>query len=306
MDLSLNIDNSLQNNDSLLMNRIGNLESIANGELNFEELTDEQKTRAAEAARGFESMFFHMMLKEMKSAMLDEFKDDKTDTFGAETLEGFTDLALSDHMARSGRGIGIAEMVYSQLTGGRQLEPITIEKQDSVSPVALQDMISKAVSDESEDAAQTVNDALKTNFGGTFLERVENRLEQYSDIIKLAAEKFGVSQALIKSIITAESAGRNTAKSGAGAKGLMQLMDGAAKDMGVNNSFDPEENIMGGSKYIGKMLDMFDDNLELALAGYNAGPGNVRKYDGVPPFNETKNYISKVKDYLEYFSGNSD
>lgn len=120
----------------------------------------------------------------------------------------------------------------------------------------------------------------------------------YSSIIKQAAQKYDLPEKLISSVIRQESNFNANVVSGAGAQGLMQLMPGTAKFLGVTNSFDPLQNIMGGAKYIRQMLNQFDGNIEHALAAYNAGPGNVKKHGGIPPFKETQQYVTKVLGYL--------
>lgn len=113
-------------------------------------------------------------------------------------------------------------------------------------------------------------------------------------IINKAAEKYQLPAKLIKSIIKHESNFNPSVVSHAGASGLMQLMPKTAQGLGVTNILDPEQNVMGGSKYLRSMLDKYDGNIQLALAAYNAGPGNVNKYGGIPPFKETQAYVKKV------------
>lgn len=117
----------------------------------------------------------------------------------------------------------------------------------------------------------------------------------YDPIISEASAEYGVDPELVRAVIRAESRFDPMAESGAGAKGLMQLMPILAKELGVQDPFNPRENIFGGVKYLSKLLDRHNGDVTLALASYNAGPRNVDRYKGVPPFEETRGYVKKIR-----------
>lgn len=124
----------------------------------------------------------------------------------------------------------------------------------------------------------------------------------YANYIEQAASQTGLPATLIASVISAESSFNPKAHSGAGAAGLMQLMPDTARGLGVTNPYDPQQNIMGGSKYLADKIKEFNGSIPLGLAAYNAGSGNVKKYGGIPPFAETQSYVKKIMG--DFGSGN--
>jgi len=126
---------------------------------------------------------------------------------------------------------------------------------------------------------------------------------QYDHIIRMLCREHQMDFALVKAVIKAESAFNPHAVSRKGAQGLMQLMPGTARDLMVDDPFDPYDNLRGGVRYLRQMLDTFGGNVTLALAAYNAGPGAVQSSNAVPPYPETRTYVRRVLQYhREYLS----
>jgi len=121
--------------------------------------------------------------------------------------------------------------------------------------------------------------------------------------INAAAASNGIDPALLKGLVSQESGFNPSARSGAGAVGLTQLMPGTAASLGVTNPLDPAQSLQGGAKYLREQLDRFGGDEQLALAAYNAGPGAVQKYGGVPPYAETQNYVTSVMSKAAAFRG---
>lgn len=266
---------------------------------NSDILSLEDKKKAEKAARDFESLFIYLIFKEMRNAMLN--KDDENNAsldFGGDVFDDLGYLELSSQISKTGIGIGIASKIYEKLTG----EKLKGNWENRVEPKFQPKSTGyhKPIENKSQ-SMFNVNNANSTNRTS---KKIIERLSQFSDWIDEASAKFNLPSNLLQAVIAAESAGNPNAVSKAGAKGLMQLIDSTASYVGVKDVFNPKENIHGGARYLREMLDMFGGNLELALAAYNAGPGNVMKYNGIPPFRETQNYVQRVKRYISHFTIN--
>lgn len=185
------------------------------------------------------------------------------------------------------------DTIHLVMSGGKLSLPLTrierIVDDEIVAPEVVEE-VKKIVEEE----------------GGVFPKRSWHYSEEsqplwqskYNDIIIAAGKKFDVDAALISAVIKAESDYNPRIVSNKGARGLMQLMPATAARFGVTNAFDPEENIHAGTRYLRWLLKTFDGNADLAVAAYNAGEGNVWKYEGVPPFRETVNYINRIAKHI--------
>jgi len=270
---------------------------ITNDHKHFSEVnnrfTSEEKTKLAKAVKDFESLMTSMMLKSMSETTEGMFGDEN---LGGGVFDSIFQSEIASYMTKS-RSLGIADIMYKKLTG----EPL------NPSPVSDSN-IEKKISEPKPEPELSKPEKIKTKIDNvspsvTPSSKSVSRLDKYEDYISQAAEQFGIDKNIIKSVILAESGANEKAVSVAKAKGLMQLIDSTARSVGVNNVWDPKQNIFGGTKYLSGLLRQYNGDLKLALAAYNAGPGNVDKYNGVPPFKETKSYITRVMGYLNHFNG---
>ncbi len=172
------------------------------------------------------------------------------------------------------------------------------EKQQAASAASAQTASSSGAT-TSSGAVSPSNGIVSTN-GTTGKMSSDGKLTtKLDDIFRRASEKYNISYDFLTAVAKAESDFNPNCVSSAGAKGIMQVMPYEAKELGITDVFDPEQNIMGAAKLLAAHLEKFDGDTTLAAAAYNAGSGRVKQYGGVPPFKETQNYVKKIASYMK-------
>jgi len=273
------------------------------------------KARLQKAVRDFEAIFMGMMMKSMRSTVP---KDGQSgDSFGDDVMESLFDAEVAKKMA--GRSnLGLADMLYRSITheplpgtppgaDKAAVVPQTPAPQGVPQPRVLQGAPgplpppAPAPAKTPRTAVTVPHPAAQQGVWTAPSASTLDRIASYENIIQDASQKHGVDTTMIKAVIAAESAGKADAVSAKDAKGLMQLTDTTAADMGVANVWNPAENIHGGAKYLQSLTRRFPGNTASIIASYNAGPGQVAKHGGVPPIRETQAYVRRVMNYMKYF-----
>jgi Rod binding domain-containing protein len=236
------------------------------------------EAKAQKVAQEFESIFTTMMLKSMRGSNELFENDFLPNSLGQKIYTEMLDDEYGKLMANNSK-LGLAKLVLAQ-----------IHKDETASSSSL-GMLSGLKSQSWMIDNHFIPAASKTI--GTTKDATGN-IAQWDTLIKQASDEYGVDSNLIAAVILQESGGNPRAISPKGAKGLMQLMDSTAREMGVQQAFNPQQNILAGTKYLSQMLERYSGDEALALASYNAGPAAVDQYKGIPPYAETQQYVASV------------
>jgi Rod binding domain-containing protein len=240
-------------------------------------------------AKEFESIFTSIMLRSMRKTVGENPL--MPSSFGEEV---YTDMLDSEYskMIANHASLGLSDLIVREL-----------ERQEN------RDNPLKALQNLKDNSSPWATDPrfqaqLLTHPSTVKKNPVDlaERIDKWQEFIGRASEIHSVDKNLIAAVITQESGGNPRAVSAKGAKGLMQLMDTTAADMGVAAPFSPWANITGGTKYLRLLLDKFNGNERLALASYNAGPAAVERYGTIPPYRETQDYVASVLDLRRQFA----
>jgi len=217
-----------------------------------------------EVAQQFEAMFVQQMFQAMRKTVPESGLTEESN--GRRIFTDMLDQEMSTQASHQ-QSLGLADLIYRQLV------------QDGT------DSIKTKL--PSQSGISAYNSASRSSRASS---------QQVDAWIQEAASSQQLDPALLKSLVQQESGGDSLAVSAKGAMGLTQLMKGTAEEVGVENPWDGRQNVMGGARYLKKLLQRFDGREDLAVAAYNAGPAAVEKYGGVPPFAETRQYVKKVLD----------
>jgi Rod binding domain-containing protein len=244
------------------------------------------EAKAQKVAQEFESIFSTMMLRSMRGSDNELFQNDfMPNSLGQKIYTEMLDDEYGKMMSQHA-SLGLAKLVLQQIQGSGKSEATSLEMLSGLKSQSW--MI-----DNKFIPAQTI---------GVDVRDAVDKISKYDAIIQQASDIYGVDSNLVTAVIMQESGGNPNAVSPKGAKGLMQLMDSTARELGVHQVFNPQQNILAGAKYLAQMLDRYSGDESLALASYNAGPAAVDQYGGVPPYDETKKYVASVlsmKDTLD-------
>jgi soluble lytic murein transglycosylase-like protein len=235
--------------------------------------TAKPDAQAQKVAREFEAMFTSYMMRAMRNTV--QRSDFIPESTGEKIYTEMLDDEYGNLMANNG-SLGLDKLVLEQLA------------QDEASRSAIDDLRKIGGERWATDPrfVPRSNESAPVSSGSS--------VSRWKDVVAAASARYGVDPDLVTAVITQESAGNPQAVSKAGAKGLMQLMDSTAHDLGVRRVFDPVENVNAGTRYLKSLLQRFDGNEKLALASYNAGPTAVEQHNGIPPFPETQGYVANV------------
>ncbi len=234
------------------------------------------------AAREFEAVFTSLMMKSMRKTVFDDGLIEKS--LGEKIYTDMLDLEYAKIVSNNA-SFGLAEQIVKQISQ-MNYQPGML--------AALQNIGNQPwmIDHRMVPGNQTTYDTAS----------LKKRVAHWNEYIDEASSRYTIDRSLISAVIAQESAGNPYAVSHAGAKGLMQIIDSTAQELGVKHIFNPRENIMAGTRYLDRLLKEFDGNETLALASYNAGPAAVKKYNDVPPYKETQNYVARVLSLRDEFT----
>lgn len=281
--------------------------------------TEENRAGLEKSAKEFEAVFMNTLMKAMRKTV----PENKLFNGGGSTkfYRQMHDAEMAKALATGNSGMGIADMIIRQFEQNidtkeaaannsvpvgkstpNSLEPARQEVFGPPAPVAIDRY--RSLSPVGEKVAQMARMRGMAEVQGA---AVSDTLKRFEFEIGSAGVQSGLDPALILAVVMEESGGDPEARSSKGATGLMQLMPGTAAELGVSDATSPSQNLHGGSKYLAQMLRRYEGQLDVALAAYNAGPGNVDKAGGkIPAFKETERYVNRVLERYRGLGGGTD